>query len=539
MKKYDAIIIGGGHNGLVTAAYLARAGKKVAIFEKRKILGGCSSTEELWPGYKVSPAAYVISLFPPQIINDLKLKTNFGLEILPRNPISSFTPDHNGPGLALGGDKKGNLAEIERYSKNDAYKFAKYEDWLEEIVKKIETIIDSVPPQIAATGRKLPLRKKLLSLFETIHLGKSFNSLDENLSDAVELLTGAATPILERWFESDILKATLATDAIIGSFTSPSQQGSAYVLFHHVMGEAGGARGRWGYIRGGMGGLADSLEKACKKMGVDMFIDEEVKKIIINEVGRATGIRTSKGEYNADIIASNLDPNLTFNYLVGFEKLPGDFAGRIKNIDYTSATAKINFALDRLPDFKCGKDVERKFPVTGTIHIPNTLREIEKAFDQAKYGHPSTDPILEITIPTTIDKTIAPEGKHIMSVLFQYAPYKLDKSYENGWDGTIRNNLLAETIFKIEEYAPGFEESIIDWQILTPLDLERTYGLTGGNIFQGSMILSQMFSSRPVLGWSDHRTPIKGLYICGSAAHPGGGVTGIPGRNAANEILKD
>ena len=534
-NKTDCIIIGGGHNGFTAAGYLAKAGKKVTILEKRNVLGGCSSTEELWDGFKISRTSYVISLFEPQIIKDLKLKEN-GLKILPRNP-SSFTPDLNGPGLVLGHSAENNAKEIKRYNSNDAINYPLYESKLEKVAKTIETIISEIPPNLPINSKKMGLVEILKDLYKCGKLGKNALSLGDEIPFAVELMTGSTTPILERYFKSDILKATLATDAIIGAFISPSQTGSAYVLLHHVMGEAGGARGRWGYVEGGMGGLVDSLEKTCSDLGVEVFRNSPVKEIVVGNNKETRGVILDNGEFiEAKVVVSSLDSNLTFNHLVGMEHLPSGFYNNISNLDYSSASAKINLALDKLPNF-CSMQDRDESCLNGTIHISPTMEYIEKAFDDAKYGHPSSNPILEMTIPSTIDKTLAPEGKHVMNIFVQYAPYKLNPIH-GSWDN-IKERFADRCCDIIEKYAPGFKDSILHREILSPLDLEREYGLTGGNIFHGAMNFSQMFSFRPVGGWADHKTPVDGLYMCGAATHPGGGVMGTCGKHAAEVILRD
>jgi phytoene dehydrogenase-like protein len=395
-------------------------------------------------------------------------------------------------------------------------------------------MLSQTPPSIFPFGSRKSFFKKALELYRAGSFCLKIMGLGSRLPEAIELLTGAAAPILNRWFESEILKTTLATDAIIGAFTSPYQEGSAYVLMHHVMGEAGGARGVWGYVRGGMGGLADSLEKSCLELGVDIRRETSVDKILIDEKGRAYGVSANNEVLDSKIVVSSVDPNLTFNHFIGKKHLPEDFFEAIMKIDYSSASAKINLALDRLPDFNGVKRVWSS-SLKGTIHISPSMQYIEKAFDDAKYGYPSKNPVLEITIPSTVDSTLAPEGKHVMNIFVQYAPYNL----KNGnWDDE-KKEFGERCVDIIEEYSPGFKDSILHTEVVSPLDLERIYGLTGGNIFQGAMKLSQMFVMRPVAGWSDYRTPIKGVYMCGSAAHPGGGVMGTCGRNAAREILKD
>jgi len=541
MPAYDAIIIGGGHNGLVTAAYLARAGKKVCVLERRHVLGGCSVTEELWPGFKVSTAAYVISLFLPEIIRDLKLK-EYGLTILPRTP-SSFTPLPDGRSLLMGPEPGLNQREIARFSPRDAEAYPKYEQLLERVARVVEPLLVQTAPDplpLPPSWRQIGLGKKIGDLKKLLRIYFGLGKLGRDLPEAIEIMTGAARPILDRWFESDVLKATLATDAIIGAFVSISTPGSAYVLLHHVMGEAGGARGVWGYVQGGMGGLADALEKSARDLKVDIRREAPVAKITTNG-RRATGVLLASGEeLTAKVVASSVDPHLTFERMLAEADLPADFRAAVGRIDYASASAKINLALSEPPRFTC-TDRDHGSPgsvpqhLNGTIHIAPTMEFLERAYDDAKYGKPSTRPVLEMTLPTSVDRTIAPEGKHVMSMFVQYAPYKLA---EGDWDSE-RERFGDRCIQLLAEYAPNVPGAILHRQVLTPLDLERTYGLTGGNIFQGAMTMGQLFALRPVPGWADHRTPIAGLYLCGAASHPGGGVMGACGKNAAREILTD
>jgi phytoene dehydrogenase-like protein len=533
-RVYDCIVIGGGHNGLVTAAYLARAGKKVCVLERRHVLGGACTTEELWPGYKVSTAAYVISLFLPEIIQELRLR-QYGLAILPRDP-SSFTPLPDGRSLLLGPDGELNQREIAKFSDKDAEAFPRYEAFLDRIAQLVEPLLmKTAPDPLAATGRKIGLGKKLRDGTKLWELYKIAAELGDDLGEAVELLSGAARPILERWFESEALKATLATDGIIGAFASISSPGTAYVLLHHVMGSAGGQRGVWGYVRGGMGGLASALARACEDMGVEIQREAEVIQISTNDE-KVDGIVLADGTHlAARAVASSVDAHLTFEKFLDANSLPDEFLAAVRRIDYSSASAKVNVALSEPPRFTCMPSGGIGRHHHGTIHISPTLDYIERAYDDAKYGRASEEPILEITLPTSVDATLAPDGHHVMSMFVQYAPYKLR---EGNWDD-IKESFGDRCIEVLARYAPNVLDAIVHRQVLSPLDLERTFGLTGGNIFQGAMLPHQLFSFRPVAGWADHRTPIKGLYVCGAASHPGGGVIGACGKNAAYEILRD
>ena len=535
-STYDCVIIGGGHNGLVCAAYLAKAGKKVLVLERRHVLGGCSVTEELWPGFKVSTAAYVISLFLPQITRELKLK-QYGLKVLRRSP-SSFTPLPDGRSLLMGPEPGLNQREIAKFSRRDAEAYPKYEALLERVAQIIEPTLSRAAPDplpLPKNWRKIGLGKRLRDAKKLWNLHQALAGLGDDMPEAIELLTGAARPILERWFESDVLRATLATDAIIGSFTPLGAAGSAYVLLHHVMGSSGGARGVWGYVQGGMGGLSDALEQACIDLGVEIRRESEVLKIITSG-GRARGVALGDGsQVQAAVVASSVDPHLTFERMLDEDDLPETFRKAVARIDYSSASAKVNLALSEPPNFTAMPSTGVAPHHHGTMHIGPSIEYLERAFDDAKYGRPSERPILEMTMPTSVDETIAPEGQHLVSIFVQYAPYNLA---EGDWD-SIREDFGDRCIETLAEYAPNVPGAILHRQVLTPLDLERIYGLTGGNIFQGAMTLGQLFSLRPVAGWADHRTPISNLYLCGAASHPGGGVMGACGKNAAEEILRD
>lgn len=524
MSNFDAILIGGGHNGLVTACYLARARKKVLVLERRPLVGGACVTEEVFPGYKVSTAAYVNSLFRKEIVQDLRLKEH-GFEVLERNP-SSFTPFPDGRSLLLGPDAEMTHREIAKFSSRDAENYPKYEAMLESIADVIEPLMLESPPNLIRPGFR--------DYWRMFQLGRRFRRMGTNLCEAIEMLTGPARPILDRWFESEQLKVTLATDAVIGAMASPSMPGTAYVLFHHVMGETNGKRGVWGYVRGGMGGLTQAIASAARDLGVEIRCESEVSRILV-EKNRVRGVTLESGEsITAPSVASNADANVTFLRLLAEDELPNDFREAVKRINYASASLKINVALSELPDFiACpGKEIGPQH--RGTIHVCPDLDYLERAFDDAKYGKPSERPILECTIPSTVDPSVAPEDQHLMSMFIQYAPYHLR---EGNWDEQREG--FADRCFDVmNECAPNFKSSVIDRQVITPLDLERVFGLTGGNIFQGAMTLNQLFAFRPVVGSANYQTPIRGLYLCGSAAHPGGGVMGIAGWKAAEAILK-
>ena len=525
-QSYDLIVIGGGHNGLVTAAYLARAGVKVLVLERREVLGGACVTEEVWPGYKVSTAAYVNSLLRPEIIRDLELKRH-GFQMLPRNP-SSFTPFPDGRSLLLGPDKALTHREVSKFSAKDADALPKYEAMLERVADFLEPTLVQTPPN--------PWSLRPGNLVQLAKLGLAFLKLGHDGQKAVEILTGAATPILDRWFESEQLKVTLATDAIIGAMASPSMPGTAYVLFHHVMGECNGVRGVWGYVRGGMGEISNSIAGAARERGVEIRTNAEVGRILVKN-GTVQGVALSDGtEIRAPRVASGADANVTFLKLMANGDLPAEFVDAVRHIDYASASCKINIALSELPDFTAVPGTAPGPQHRGTIHISPTMEYIERAYDDAKYGRPSQQPIIEATIPSVLDDTLAPRGQYVMSMFTQYFPYHLAP----GLELEREKEKYADRCFDLmNQFAPNFKRSVIARQILSPVDLEQRFGLTGGNIMQGVMSLNSLSFMRPVPGYADYRTPVRGLYLCGAATHPGGGVMGACGYNAAREIVRD
>ncbi len=522
---YDAIIIGGGHNGLVTACYLARAKWKVLVLERRYIVGGACVSEETFPGYKVSTAAYVNSLFRPEIVRDLNLNA-YGFEAIERNP-ASFTPFLDGRYMMRGRDLQSDLAEIAKFSKRDAEAYPKYEAMLERVASIIEPTLTQIPPDVLHPG--------FGDLISMGKLGRGMQKLGPDMQEAVEMLTGAARPILDRWFESEELKGTIATDAIIGAFMAPSMPGTAYVLFHHVMGETNGKKGVWAYMRGGMGGLTQALARAAKDLGVEIRTEAEVAKILTKN-GSVSGVALTNGdEFHAKKVASGVDMHLTFEKFLDPNALPPEFSAAVSRITYDSASVKINVAIERLPSFSAMPGHEAGPQHHGTVHFVPDQDFIERAYDDAKYGEPSREPVVECCMPSSLDPTVAPAGKHLMSMFVQYAPYK-PKS--GPWTQEMRDRFADRCFDIIEQHAPGFKESVIDRQILTPVDIEEKFGLTGGNIFQGTMPFHNLYMFRPVPGYANYKTPIKNLYMCGSAAHPGGGVMGAPGWNAAREMLK-
>ncbi|KAJ0963315.1 hypothetical protein J5N97_028437 [Dioscorea zingiberensis] len=542
-KKWDALVIGGGHNGLTAAAYLARAGLSVAVLERRHVIGGAAVTEEVVPGFRFSRCSYLQSLLRPSVIQELDLKRH-GLKLLRRNP-SSFTPCLDGRYLLLGPDADLNHSEIAKFSKKDAESYQTYEKQLQKFCEFMDFLLDSHTPEIRQDFSSFvsQMKGKLqASTFWSRCLQQSYTLGQKDMLDFVELLVSPASKVLNNWFETEVLKATLATDAVIGTMASVHTPGSGYVLLHHVMGETDGERGVWSYVEGGMGSVSLAISNAAREAGAHIMTNAEVAKMTVDETsGTITGVALADGTYlHSSIILSNATPHRTFAELVPSDVLPENFLSAIKNSDYSSGTTKINMAVDRLPQFRCCKSVHPDAGPEhmGTIHIGSeSMEEIDLAYKDALNGIPSKRPIIEMTIPSVLDRTISPPGQHVINLFIQYTPYKLS---EGSWqDHNIRESFAQKCFSLIDEYAPGFSSSIIGYDMLTPPDLEREFGLTGGNIFHGAMGLDSLFLMRPVKGWSDYRTPLKGLYLCGSGAHPGGGVMGAPGRNAASVVLQD
>eukprot|EP00644_Phytophthora_capsici_P011061 jgi/Phyca11/565409/estExt2_Genewise1.C_PHYCAscaffold_180047 len=540
-KKWDAIIVGAGHNGLVAAAYLAKAGKSVCVLEKRHVVGGAAVTEEIFPGFKFSRASYVFSLFRPQIIQDLDLHRH-GLEVFVRDP-SSFTPTRDGRSLILGSDMKKTQESIAQFSIADAKAYPVYNTMLEEMVDFFLPMLDEPPPDLhTAFNPNASLRRRVEAAKAMARLGYRCGQLGGKLTTFAEFMTAPATKILDKWFESDVLKATLATDAIIGAKISPSTPGSAYILFHHVMGEVNGIKGAWGHVKGGMGGVSEAIKNAAIEAGAEIHVSTPVKSISVQD-GRASGVCLVNGEViESDCVLSNASPVTTILDLVDNGDLPEEVVTHFKrNWSSESASTKINVALDRLPNFSCfpnGGNGNVPMPNHyGTIHFEDSLDQIEDAFLDAQHGLCSRRPVIEMNIPTSLDPTIAPSGKHIALLFVQYTPYK---PKDGSWSEPGKKERFASQVFSvIEEYAPGFTKSIVDYDMLTPPDLEEIFSLPRGNIFHGAMGFDQLFWMRPMSGYSSYRTPIDGLYFCSAGTHPGGGVMGACGRNAAMVCLKD
>jgi phytoene dehydrogenase-like protein len=522
-KTYDAIIIGGGHNGLVAAAYLARAGKKVVVLEKRPILGGAAVTEEVFPGFKFSVFSYVVSLLRPEIIRDLDLPRH-GLAILPLE--STFTPMENGDYLARWGDHDQTYRELARHSRHDADAYDEYGQLMYHMARAAKPILSTVPPDIAALNPR-----RLLDLAQ---LGRHFLGLgEEKLYAFIKLMTMSSADFLDEWFETEALKATMAASGIIGTFLGPRSPGTAYVLLHHYMGELDGVFRAWGFARGGTGSVSEAIAGAARHLGVEIRTNAPVAEVILND-GRATGVALENGEeIRASVVASSLDPRRTFLQLLDEKALPADFVAAIGNFRYRGSSAKVNLALDGLPSFTALPGHGRH--LRGAISISPTMDYLERAYDDAKYGNFSQRPYMDIIIPSLIDPGMAPPGKHVMSIFVQYAPYHLK---DGTWDER-RDELGNAVINTLAEFAPNIKDIILHRQVMTPLDIERITGLSEGNIFQGELSLHQLFFLRPAAGWGHYRTPIKDYYQCGSGTHPGGGIMGASGRLGALEILRD
>jgi phytoene dehydrogenase-like protein len=510
---------------LVTAAYLARARMRVLVLEARELVGGCAVTEEIWPGYRISTASYLASLMQEKVVRDLEL-ARFGYRVDAKDP-AFFSPFPDGRHLFMWQDRAKTIAEIAKFSHHDAQAYTRYEAHLEKLGMVAESVLLTTPPDFPphAVGDfieylKLAGRLRGLSRAEIVGLVKVF--------------TQSAADFLDDWFESEEIKVTLATDGVIGANGGPRSPGTAYILLHHCMGGVNGIRGLWGFVRGGMGAVSNAIADSARASGAVIRTQAPVEKILV-ENGRAAGVALAGGEeIRAPIVASNLDPRRTFLHLVEEAELPAEFIAGIRRFRSEGTSLKINLALRGLPEFAAFSGTPGP-QHRATMHICPSIEYVERAWDDAKYGRPSRYPLIEMTIPTMYDASLAPAGHHIMGIFLQYAPYTLKGS---DWD-TERDPYTERVIDVIEEYCPNIRDIIVNRQTLTPLDLERRFGLTGGNIFHGEMSLDQMFVLRPLAGWARYRTPIKGLYLCGSGAHPGGGVMGAPGHNAAREILKD
>jgi len=522
-QHYDAIVIGGGHNGLVNAAYLAKAGKKVVVLERRHVLGGAAVTEEIFPGFLFSECSYVVSLLRPEIIRELELPRH-GLEILPLD--GTFTPMPSGDYLWRVNDHAKTIREIRRHSRVDAEAYEEFSKMMVPMCRFVKPILSMIPPDPTTLNpRDLKQLHFLLQRFREL-------SSDERYT-LVQLMTMSAADFLDQWFETDALKATMSASGIIGTFLGIRSPGTAYVLLHHYMGEIDGAFRSWGFSRGGTGAISNAIASAARELGAEIRTKAPVTKILTKN-GRTCGVVLQSGEeISGDVVSSSVDPHLTFEKFLEPNELPSDFLESVRRYKFRGSSGKVNLALDALPNFKClpGHGAHLR----GAISISPGMDYMERAYDDAKYGHYSRRPYIDMVIPSLTDPSVAPPGKHVLSCFVQYAPYKLA---EGNWDEQ-REAFGNNVIDTIAEYAPNIKDIIIGKQVLTPLDLELEFGLTQGNIFQGELSLEQLFFLRPVAGWAYYRTPIHNLYMCGSATHPGGGIMGANGRLASQVILKN
>ena len=528
-KHYDAVIIGAGHNGLVCAFYLARAGLKVRIVERRDVVGGAAVTEEFHPGFRNSVASYTVSLLQPKVIADMKL-VDHGYRVIER-PISNFLPQEDGGYLKLGGGLERTQAEFARFSKHDAAVLPQYYDMLEGVADVLRDLALRSPPNVG---------DGLKTLIDAAVQGRGLMKL--NLSqqrDVLELFTKSARSFLDSWFESEAVKAAFGFDAVVGNYASPDTPGSAYVLLHHVFGEVNGNKGAWGHSIGGMGAITQIMAKVCRDLGVEISLEAPVSRVLVDGE-KVAGVRLESGEeIVADRVISNVGPKLLYERLFGDADLKSEFKRRVKGFKAGSGTFRMNVALSELPKFTC-------LPEAGEHHqsgiiIAPTLDYMDRAFLDAKRDGWSQKPIVEILIPSTVDDSLAPAGQHVASLFCQqFAPELPNKADGSPRDWDAEEDKAADDIIStVEAYAPGFRASVLGRQILSPKGLERKFGLVGGDIMHGNMSLDQLWSARPILGHGAYRGPLKGLYMCGAGSHPGGGVTGAPGHNCAAEVLAD
>lgn len=519
--SYDAVIIGGGHNGLTCAFYLARKGMKVCVLERHNEVGGAAITEEFHPGFRNSVASYTVSLLQPKVIDDMKLY-DYGLSVVLRK-VDNYLALKDG--YMLAGRDGLTQKEIARFSVADAESYIQYERDLDVIVDLLREFLLTAPPN---AGGGLP---DILALLKAGYKAGKLTLEDQR--NLLDFFTKSAGEILDHYFKNETVKALFGFDAVVGHFASPYEPGSAYVLLHHVFGEAAGVKGAWGHAIGGMGAITQAMKRACLSLGVDIRIDAPVDKIIVHD-GKAVGVMTNGEQINAKIIAASVHPKHLYQSLIDASDLQPAFKDRVKRYASHSGTFRMNVALDRLPRFTHAPEGDDY--LTSGIIIAPSLEYMDKAWLSARGQGWSDAPIIEMLIPSTLDDTLAPKGQHVASLFCQQFAFDLPNG--QSWDD-VKEQVADHIIDTVDQYAPGFRASVIATQINSPLDLERRFGLIGGDIFHGRMSLDQLFSARPVLGHGAYRSPIKGLYMCGSGTHPGGGVTGAPGHNAAQIILKD
>ena len=527
--KSDVLIVGGGHNGLVCAGYLAAAGLKVTVLERRHVVGGAAVTEEFHPGFRNSVAAYTVSLLNPKVIRDLQLQEH-GLRVVERE-MANFLPTDDGRYLATGGDRT--KREVAKFSHKDAERLDAYGERLDVIADLLRDLVLQTPPNVVDGGWRMALPE----LAHAARLGGRFSKLDMAMrQELLSLFVTSAGDYLDGWFESAPIKAVYGFDGVVGNYASPYSPGSAYVLLHHVFGEVNGKKGAWGHAIGGMGAITQAMAKSAASRGADIRVNAGVREIIV-ENGKAVGAVTESGEsFHAAAVVSNLNPKLLYTRLLDPAALPAAFLERINHWRCGSGTFRMNVALSELPDFSCLPGKQRAAHHTAGIIIAPSLAYMERAYFDARTQGWSKHPIVEMLIPSTLDDSLAPPGQYVASMFCQHVAPTLPNG--ESWD-THREAVADLMIDTVNAHAPNFKASVLGRQIMSPLDLERTFGLIGGDIFHGALSLDQMFSARPMLGYGNYRGPLAGLYMCGSGTHPGGGVTGAPGHNAAHEILGD
>jgi phytoene dehydrogenase-like protein len=524
VERFNAAIIGAGHNGLTCACYLAAAGLKVSIFERARVVGGAAQTEEFHPGFRNSVAAYTVSLLHPKVIRDLSLHRH-GLEILLR-PLANFLPLPGGDCLKIGGGLDATRAEVARFSSSDADRLPQYYAMLEGVADVLRALSSETPPNVGGG---------LIDVLAALKAGNRLRGLDMAARrDVLDLFAKSAGDLLDAWFETAALKACFGFDAVVGNYASPYAPGSAYVLLHHVFGEVNGVRGAWGHARGGMGAITQAMGKEAERLGVDIRVGAAVTNVTMRG-GRADGVALADGtEVRADIVIANVNPRLLYLELVDPRALDAEFLRRIRAYKCASATFRMNVALAELPRFECLPEPGPHL-ASGIIMAPS-LEYMERAYADARALGFSRAPIVEMLIPSTVDDTLAPKGMHVASLFCQHFAPELPQG--RSWDDA-RDEAADLVIDTVTRYAPNFKSAVLARTALSPLDLERRFGLVGGDIFHGALTLDQLWSARPVLGYGSYRAPIRGLYMCGSGTHPGGGVSGLPGMNAAREVLRD
>jgi phytoene dehydrogenase-like protein len=526
VRKKSAAIIGAGHNGLVCAFYLARAGLDVTVFERRGVVGGAAVTEEFHPGFRNSVASYTVSLLAPKVIADMKLH-ELGLRILER-PISNFLPVDDQRYLKLGGGLDRTQAEIAKFSTKDAERLPAYQDMLEGVADVLRDMSLQTPPDLTTLAGTLPRGWRQ---------GRQLARLNiEQRRDLLALFVKSARNVLDGWFESDPVQAAFGFDSVVGHFASPDTPGSAYVLLHHCFGGVNGKKGIWGHAVGGMGAITQAMARACEQLGVKFVLDNAVNQVLVAN-GRASGVLLADGrEVDAEVVVSNLNPRLLFDKLVPKSELSGGFRQAVAGHRSDSGTLRINVALSELPDFSClpGR-LAAEHHASGIVLAPS-LDYMDRAYHDARRDGWSREPIVEMLIPSCVDDSLAPPGQHVASLFCQQFAYDLPSG--RSWDDE-REAAADAVIDTVTRYAPNFKRSVIARMVLSPLDLERKFGLLRGDIMHGVMSLDQLWAARPVLGHGDYRAPIAGLYMCDAGTHPGGGVTGMPGHNAAHEIVRD